>query len=57
MQTKYIIARDVTDGGSGANPGSLNVKTGPPPQAMFRFKHSLVFSRLLFFCVFQIIFR
>ena len=33
-------------------PGGLNVKTGPPSAEILVFTILLIFSRLLFFCVF-----
>jgi len=38
-------------------PGKLNVKTGLPLNLYFGYSILLVFSRLLFLCVFRIIFR
>jgi len=49
----------VTDGGRGANfpLGKLNVKTGLPLNVYFGFSILMVFSTLLFLCVFRITLR
>jgi len=58
VQNRVTIGR-VTDRGEGANhpPGKLNLKTGPHSafSLYFGFSILLVFSRLLFFCVFPVV--
>jgi len=55
MQCDQFTPSGVTDGGLGWEPSplQLNVKTEPPFSLYIGFSIILVFSRLLFFCIFR----
>jgi len=59
MLEMHLIS-GITDGWQGCeppHPAKLNVKSGPLPSLYIDIYYSFGFSRLLFFCVFQSVFR